>query len=103
MHEDIVHPLHDAVTVHPNVLAVAVVPIPVDPNPARAGRNLLRDHHGLWRRRGLQRCGGRDGLLDDDHRLAIDLLRRAFLGFDDHVGNRSLHFAHLPFSSVAIV
>jgi hypothetical protein len=103
MHEDIVHPLHDAVTVHPNVLAVAVVPIPVDPNPARAGRNLLRDHHGLWRRRGLQRRGGGGGLLHDDHRLAVDLLRRAFLGFDDHVGGRSLHFAPLPFSSVAIV
>jgi hypothetical protein len=103
MHEDIVDPLHHAVTIHPKVLAVAVVPIPVDPNPIRADRNLLLDDDGPWRRRGVLRGGGRGGLLDDDHRLAIDLLRRAFLRLDDHVCRWSHRFACFPLSSVPIV
>jgi len=103
VHEDIVDPFHYAVTIYPEVLAVAVVPIPIDPNPARADRNLLPGNDHLGWRWSLPGSGDGLGLLDDDHRLAVDLLRRAFLGFDDHVGGRSLHFAPLPFSSVAIV
>jgi hypothetical protein len=95
MHEDVVDPFHYAVTVYPEVLAVAVVPIPIDPHPARADRNLLPGNDDLGWRWSLP--GGSDGLrlLDDDHRLAVDLLRRAFLGFDDHVGRRSLRFTVL--------
>jgi hypothetical protein len=103
MHEHIVHPLDDAVAIYPKVPAVAVVPIPIDPNPARARRNLLLGHDGPGRRWGLLRGSDGLGLLDDDHGLAVDLLRRAFLGFDDHVGRRIWRFGGLPLSGIAIV
>jgi len=103
MHEDIVHPLDDAVTIYPKVLAVAVVPVSVDPNPARTGRNLPLGHDGPRRRWGLLRGSDGLGLLDDDHCFAIDLLRRAFLGFDDHVGRQIWRFGGLPLSGIAIV
>jgi hypothetical protein len=103
MHEDIVDALHDAVAVHPNVLAIKVVPIPVDPNPARAGRNLLLHHNGPWGRRGVLRGSDRFGLLDDDHGLALNLLSRAFLGFDNHVGRRSIRLARLPLLRIVAI
>jgi len=75
MHKDILDPLHDAVAVDPNVFTVAVVPIPVDPNPARADRNLLLGRDDLGRRWGVQ-CGSDGlGLLDDDHGVPVNLRR----------------------------
>jgi len=103
MYEDIVDAFHDAVAIHPNVLAVAVVPIPVDPNPARAGRNLCLSHDGPWGRRGVLRGGDGFGLLDDKHGLPVNLLRRAFLRFDNHVGRRSIRLARLPLLSVVAI
>jgi hypothetical protein len=103
MHEDIVHALHDAVPVYPQVLAIAVGPIPIDPNPFGTTHDGLLHHIDPQRWR---RClGGGDGfrLLNDDDRLAVDLLGRAGLGLDDHVGRRAGGFALLPFSHVAIV
>lgn len=43
------------------------------------------------------------GLLDDDHGFTVDLLRRAFLSFDDYIGRRIGRVARLPLSGVAIV
>jgi hypothetical protein len=64
---------------------------------------LLLDHDDFWRRRGF--CRGCDwrGLLDDDHSFPVDLLRGAFLGFDDHVAGWIGRFARLAFSSIAVV
>jgi hypothetical protein len=77
MDKDIVDELRDAATVDPNVFAVAVVPIPVDPNPARADRNLLLGHDDLRRRWGVH-CGSDGlGLLDDDHGVPVNLRRFA--------------------------
>jgi hypothetical protein len=103
MHKDILDALHDAVAVDPNVFTVAVVPIPVDPNPARADWNLLLDHNDLWRRWGLLRGSDGFGLLDDDHGLPIDLLGRTFVGFDDHIVCRSGRLASLPLSRVVAI
>jgi len=103
LHEDIVHAFHDAVTVHPKVLTIAVGPIPIDPNPFGTTDDWLLLHDGpRRRRRGL---GGRDGLglLNDNDSLAVDLLGRAGLRLDDHIGRRIVGLARLPFSRVAIV
>jgi hypothetical protein len=103
MHENIVHAFHDTVPVHPQVLAIAVGPIPIDPNPFGTTHDGLLHHIDP---QGRRRClGGGDGLglLHDDDRLAVDLLGRARLGLDDHVGRRIGGFAPLPFSNVAIV
>jgi len=103
MHEDIVHAFHDAVPVHPEVLSVGVVPVPIDPNRPGTTRNGLLDHDSPWCRRRL--LGRRDGLrlLDDDDRLSIDLLGRAFLGLDDHIGRWNGRLARLSFAHVTIV
>jgi hypothetical protein len=103
VHEDVVDPFHYAVTIYPEVLAVDVVPIPIDPNPARADRNLLPGNDHLGWRWSLPRGSDGLGLLDDYHRLAVDLLRRAFLGFDDHVARRSFRFGSLSLSKVTVV
>jgi hypothetical protein len=103
MYEDVVHAHHDAVTVHPKVLPVAVVPVSVDPNTARAGRNLLLDDDDLRRWRGLRRGGDGLWLLDDDDGFTVDLFRRALLGFDDHVVGRVGWLGGLALSNIAIV
>jgi hypothetical protein len=103
VHEDVVDPFHYAVTIYPEVLAVDVVPIPIDPNRARADRNLLPGNDHLGWRWSLPRGSDGLGLLDDYHRLAVDLLRRAFLGFDDHVARRSFRFGSLSLSKVTVV
>ena len=103
LHEDIVHAFDDTVTVHPKVLTIAVGPVPIDPNPFGTTDDGLLLHDGpRRRRRGLR---GRDGLglLNDNDSLAADLLGRAGLGLDDHVGRRIVGLARLPFSHVAIV
>ncbi len=103
MHKHVVHSHHDAVAVHPKVLPVAVVPVPIDPNTARAGRNLLLDDDDLGRWRGLHRGGDGLGLLDDDDGLAVDLFGRALFGFDYHVVGRVGRRGGLPLANVAIM
>ena len=103
LHEDVVHALDDAVPVDPNVITVAVGPVAVDPDRPRALHLGLHDHDRLRRRRRLLRgCQGL-GLLNDDHRLAVDDLGGAVLSFDDHVGRRVGRCARLAFSLVAVV
>jgi hypothetical protein len=103
VHENVVHALDDAVAIHPEVLPVAVVPIPVDPDRPGTLRDGLLDHDGLWRRWRLFGSRDRFGFLHYDHGLAIDLLGLAFLGLNDHVGGEIRRLARLTFSSVAIV
>lgn len=88
MHEDIVDAFDDAVTIDPKVLAVDVVPISVDPNPAWTDRNLLLGQHDLRGRRGQLRGSDGLGLLNDDDGLPVDLLRRPLLGLDNHIVRR---------------
>jgi hypothetical protein len=103
MHEDVVHAFHDAVPVHPQVLTISVRPVPIDPNPLGTRANRLPHDDGPRGWRGCLRGGRGLGLLNDDDRLAVDLLGRAGLGFDDHVRRRVGGFALMPFSYVAIV
>lgn len=103
MHEDVVHAFDDAVPFHPKVLAVAVVPVPVDPNPPGTSGDRVLDLDGLRRRRRM--LGGRDWLwlLNDDHGLSFDLFGVAFLGLDDHVSRRIWCLARLAFLRVSVV
>jgi hypothetical protein len=103
LHEDIIHAFHDAVSVHPNVVTIAVRPIPVDPDGAGTKGHRLLDHDGLRGRWCL--LGSRDGLglLNDDDGFAVDLLGCAVFGFDDHIGRRIGRPVRLPLSHVAIV
>jgi hypothetical protein len=84
VHEDVVDAFYDAVAVHPNVVTVGVRPIAIDPDPVFGTRRLL-DHDGLRRRRRLFSRRNRLGLLNYDHRFAIDHLGGAVFGLDDHV------------------
>jgi hypothetical protein len=103
LNEHVVHTLHDAVPVHPDVLTVAICPVPVDPDRPRTSDLGLHDDDRLrGGRRVLRRCN-RFRLLNDDHRLATDLLRRALLGFDHHVGRRVGRRAGLTFALVAVM
>jgi hypothetical protein len=101
--EDVVHPLDDAVPVDPKVIAVAVGPVAVDPDRPWALHLGLHHHDRLRSRRCLLRRRQRFGLLNDDHRFAVDDLGGAVIGFDDHVGRRVGRCAGLTFSLVAIV
>jgi hypothetical protein len=103
MHEDVVHAFDDAVPVDPKVFTVAVVPVPVDPNPAGTGHDRLLDHDGLRRRRCLLGRCHRLGLLNYDHCLTFDLLGLAFLGLNDHVRRRVESLARLAFLRVPVV
>jgi hypothetical protein len=103
LYEDVVHAFDDAVPVNPDVVAVAVGPIAVNPNRPRTLDLGLDDHDGLRSRRRVFGCRDGLGLLNDDHRLAFDLLRGAVLGFDHHVRCRVGRCAGLPFSLVAVV
>ena len=88
MHEDVVHALDHAVAVDPRVLAVAVGPVAVDPDASGTERGGLVDCNHTWRwRRHLTRSD-RLRLLDDDDRLAFDLLSSAFFDLDHHVVGR---------------
>ncbi len=101
--EDIVHSFDDAVPVDPKVIAVAIGPVAVDPDRPGALHLGLHHHDGLRSRRCLLRRRQRLGLLNDDHRLAVDDLGGPVLGFDDHVGRRVGRFDGLSFSLVAVV
>ena len=101
--EHVVHPLDDAVTIDPKVLAISVGPIAVDPDRSRALHLGLHDHDRLRRRRRLLRSRQRLRLLDDDHRVAIDDLRGAVLGLDDHVCRGIGFCAGLLVSLVSVV
>ena len=103
MHEDIVHTLDDAVPVHPEVLTIAVGPVPVDPNSFGTTQNGLLHHDGPRRWWRCLRSGDGLRLLHDDHRLAVDLLGRPGFGLDDHVRRRVVRLARLRFTQVAIV
>jgi hypothetical protein len=104
MDEDVVGAFDDAVAVHPDVVTVAVAPIAVDPDATLASDfRLLDDDDVLRGRRRLRGCCDRLRLLDDDHGLPVDLLRRPAFGFDHHVGLRVAGRARLSASPVAIV
>ena len=103
LNEHVVHTLHDAVPVHPDVLAVAISPVPVDPDRTRTSDLGLHDNDRLRGGRGVLRGCNRFRLLNDDHGLATDLLRRALLGFDHDVGRLVRHRAGLAFSLVAVM
>jgi hypothetical protein len=85
MHEHIVHALDDAVTFDPNVLAVAIRPVAVDPDAVGTTPERLLDCHLTWGWRLDVRRSDRLGFLHDDHRLAVDLLGDAVLDFDHDV------------------
>jgi hypothetical protein len=103
MDENVVDPLDDAMAVHPEIAPIAVVPIAIDPDAARADWSLLLDHDGRRRRRRLLlRGGGWRGLLNHDDRLTLDLLRLALLGFDDRVVCRSWRLGRLARALVHI-
>jgi hypothetical protein len=86
MDEHVVDPLDNAMAVHPEIAPIAVGPIAIDPDAARADWSWLLDHDGRGRRRRLLLGGGGwRGLLDHDDRLTLDLLRLAIVGFDDRV------------------
>jgi len=103
LHEDIVHAFDDAVPVNPDVVSVAVGPIAVDPNRPWTLNFGLDDHNGLRSRRRLLGCSHGLGLLNDDHRVAVDHLRGAVLGFDDHVRRVVGRCAGLTLLLVAVV
>ena len=85
MDEHVVHALDDAVTVDPNVLAVAIRPVAIDPDAVGTTPERLLDCHRAWGRRRDIRRSDRLGLLHDDHRLAVDLFGHPFLDFDHDV------------------
>jgi hypothetical protein len=103
MHEHIVHALDDAVSFHPKVVAIGVGPVPVNPDPPGTTGNRLLHHDGPRRRWRCFRSRGGFRLLNDDDRLAVDLLGGAGLGFDDHVGRGAGGLTLLAVSHVAIV
>jgi len=103
LHEDVVHAFNDAVPVDPNVVAVAVGPVALDPDPLGATNLRLDDDDCL-------RCGGsvlgrRNGrrLFDHDDGLSIDLLGRAVLSFDDDVGGVPAFLGDHHFLPIAVV
>ena len=88
LNEHVVDPHLDTVPVDPCVLSVAVVPIPMNPNPSRTVPDLLgarRDPRRRWR----SRRGG-DGLrlLHHDEDLPVDFRGRSRFRFHDWVGRR---------------
>jgi hypothetical protein len=103
MHEHIVHTFHDTVPLHPKIFTLGVGPVAIDPNPFRTTGNGLLHDDGSWRWRRCLRGGSGLGFLNDDHSLAVDLLGRAGLRFDDHVRRRLGRLALLPRPHVAIV
>jgi len=101
--EDVVHPFDDAVPVDPKVFTVGIGPVAIDPDRPGALHLGLHDHDRLrsWRR---LLCGRqRLRFLNDNHRIAVDDLGGAVLGFDDHIGRRVGRCAGLAFSLVAVV
>jgi len=102
MHEDVVHAFHDAVPVHPDVVSVAVRPVPVDPNPIATNHAGLFHHDGPRGRWSLLGHRKRLGLLNDDDRLPIDFLGLSVFGVDDHIGGWIHRLAVLPFVHVAV-
>ncbi len=88
VNEHVVRARRNVVPRDPDVFACAVVPIAIHPDGPGIGRlGLLDDHsHGL--RGGF--CSGSCGLglLNDDHRLSLDLLGRALPLFDHDVRGR---------------
>jgi hypothetical protein len=84
--ENVVHTLDDAVSVHPDVVAVGVSPISVHPNASRAEVDGIFDDDSAWSRRRLCGRGDRLGLLDDDDRLPVDLLGLTVFFLDHHIG-----------------
>ena len=85
MHEHVVHAFDDAVTVDPDVLAVAIRPVAVDPDAVATTPERLLDCHRTWGRRPDIRRSDRLGFLHDDHRLTVDLFGHAVLDFDHDV------------------
>ena len=103
LHEDIVHTLHHAVPIDPHILAVGVAPVRFDPNSFRADDRPFVDGDDT-RRRGCGFGGSRWlRFLNDDDRLAVELLWGAGFRLDDHVGCRLVRRALLPFADVAVV
>ena len=75
-------------SIDPDVLTRAVVPVPVHPDRSVVRRNRLLDDHRRGRRGSILGGGRRLRLLNDDDRLALDLLGCALSLFDDDVVGR---------------
>ena len=103
VHEHVADTLDDAVTVDPDIVAVTVGPVTIDPDPARADGDRLLDHDRFRRRRSLLGDCERLGLLNHDDGFALDLLTGAVLGFDDDVGRRVGRFGRLLLAHVPVV
>jgi len=103
MNEHIVDSHLDAVPIDPSVLSVAVVPVPMDPNPGRAVLDLLVARRDPRRRRRLHRGG--DGLwfLHHDDGLPLDFRGRARFRFYDHVARRFRRIHCTADSAVAVM
>ena len=101
--EHVVHAFLDAVPVDPNVLPIAVVPISVDPNPARTVEHRIIVRHDPRRRRRFRAGGDGLGLLHDDDRLAFVLRRRPRFRFDDRVRGRLRRLDPVTDTAIPIV
>ena len=103
LYENVVHALDDTMAVDPDVVAIAIRPITIDPDRARTLYLGLHDHHRLRsRRRLLGRCH-RIGLLNDDHGFALDLLGRPIFCFDDYVRRCVVGCGGLTFTLIAVM
>lgn len=103
MDEHVVHADLDAVPFDPGVVSVAIVPIPMHPNPTWALLRLLVARSDLRRRRRL--CRGGDGrwLRHHEHCLSLELGRRSRFGFQYRVSRGLDRIHRAADSAVAIV
>jgi hypothetical protein len=103
MHEHVADPFDDAVPFDPNVVTIAIAPVPIDPDPFGTNGYGLLEHDSPRRRRCGLGGGHRLRLLHYDDRLPLDLLSRAGLGLDDYIGRWVDRLTLLPLSRVAVV
>jgi hypothetical protein len=101
--ENVVHTLNDAVSIHPDVVTVAVTPISVHPNASGAQVDRLFDDYSAWRGRRLRGRGDRLGLLNDDDRLPVDLLCLPVFFLDHYIGARVERRSRLALPCISIV
>lgn len=90
VHEHVVRTRCHVVRVDPDITARAVIPVSIHPDSPVVRCNWLLDDHRRGRRGSVLGGGRRLRLLDDDHGLAVDLLRRALPLLDHDVIGRVL-------------
>lgn len=86
LNENVVHAFDDTVAVHPDVVAIAVRPVSIDPDATGALNLRLNDHDRLGRGRRVFGGCHRRRLLDHDDGLPIHFLGGSGLRLDHHVG-----------------